>query len=110
MTFGPVSASTKKSDDDDEWDISHLAPDYTWKKFKEAVGWGPDQKLAREAYDKGQALFNAQELREAAKEFYTASWRWPDSTMEEDAMFLDGRIVLLLGPLRHGAGLATPTC
>ena len=103
MMFGPVSA-TKKSEDDDEWDISHLAPDYTWKKFKEAVGWGPDQKLAREAYDKGQALFNAalacaknhdeegrlKNYEEAAKEFYIATWRWPESTMEEDAMFLMG--------------------
>ena len=25
--------------------------DYTWKEFKDAVGWGPDHKLAREAYD-----------------------------------------------------------
>ncbi|MGA2255255.1 MAG: hypothetical protein ABSG53_11380, partial [Thermoguttaceae bacterium] len=89
MTIGPVSASPKKSDEDDEWDISHLAPDYTWKKFKEAIGWGPDQRLAREAYDKGQALFNealvnaknhdeaakVKNYEEAAKEFYTATWR-----------------------------------
>ena len=90
ITIGPVAASPKKSDEDDEWDISHLAPDYTWKKFKEAVGWGPDQRLATAAYDKGRALFNAKNYDEAAKEFYTASWRWPDSTMEEDAMFLMG--------------------
>jgi len=102
MTIGPASDSSKKSDDEDEWDLSHLAPDYTWKKFKEAVGWGPDQRLAREAYDKGQGLFNeavsaaknndeAAKLKnyeEAAKQFYIATWRWPDSTMEEDAMFL----------------------
>ena len=67
-----------------------LAPDYTWKEFKKAMGWGPDQKLAREAYDRGQALYNAKNYDEAAKEFYTASWCWPDSTMEEDAMFLEG--------------------
>ncbi len=92
--------SDKKPDDDDkEWDISHLAPDYTWKKIKEKLGWGPDERLAKMAYDNGQALFNeaskttAPEERQkkfeaAAKEFYTATWRWPDSTMEEDAMFL----------------------
>lgn len=83
-------ASAKKSDDDDEWDISHLAPDYTWKKVKEAVGWGPDEKLANEAYERGQALFRNKKYEEAAKEFYTATWRWPESTMEEDAMFLMG--------------------
>jgi outer membrane protein assembly factor BamD (BamD/ComL family) len=81
-------ATDKKSDDDSEWDISHLAPDYTWKKFKEAVGWGPDERLAKTAYDNGQALFRDKKYEEAAKEFYTATWRWPDSTMEEDAMFL----------------------
>jgi TolA-binding protein len=102
MTIQPVSAEPKKDDDDNEWSLEHLAPDYTWKEFKKAVGWGPDHKLAREAYDRGQALFNAalecaknhdeagkmKNYGEAAKEFYTATWRWPDSTMEEDAMFL----------------------
>ena len=88
MTIGPASA--KKPDDDNEWDISHLTPDYTWNEFKKAVGWGPDQRLAKEAYDRAQALYNAKNYDEAAKEFYTASWRWPDSTMEEDAMFLEG--------------------
>jgi TolA-binding protein len=88
-TFSPVSSS-RKSDDDDEWDWSHLAPDYTWKEFKQAVGWGPDHKLAKEAYDRGQALFKEKKYDDAAKEFYTATWRWPDSTMEEDAMFLMG--------------------
>ena len=34
----PRFPTPKKSDEDDEWDLSHLAPDYTWKKFKEAVG------------------------------------------------------------------------
>ena len=88
-TIAPVSAK-KADDDDDEWDFSHLAPDYTWKKFKESIGWGTDEKLARAAYDKAQALFNAKNYEDAAKEFYTASWRWPDSAMEEDAMFLEG--------------------
>jgi outer membrane protein assembly factor BamD (BamD/ComL family) len=88
MTIGPVS--TKKSDDDDEWDWSHLAPEYTWKEFKQAVGFGPDHKLAKEAYDRGLALYKDKNYEDAAKEFYTASWRWPDSSMEEDAMFLEG--------------------
>ena len=97
ITTGPVSASPKKSDDDDgEWSLSHLAPDYTWKEFKKSIGWGPDQRLAQAAYDKGQALYNAKNYAEAAKEFYTASWRWPDSTMEEDAMFLEGESYFFL--------------
>jgi outer membrane protein assembly factor BamD (BamD/ComL family) len=88
IVVAPVSP--KKSDEDNEWDFSHLAPDYTWKKFKEAMGFGPDQRLAKAAYDQGQILYNAKNYEEAAKQFYTASWRWPDSSMEEDAMFLEG--------------------
>jgi outer membrane protein assembly factor BamD (BamD/ComL family) len=86
IVVAPVSG--KKADDDDEWDISHLAPDYTWKKMKQAIGWGPDEKLATAAYERGQALFRDKKYDEAAAEFYTATWRWPESTMEEDAMFL----------------------
>jgi outer membrane protein assembly factor BamD (BamD/ComL family) len=85
IVVAPVSA---KKDEDEEWDISHLAPEYTWKKFKQAVGWGPDEKLASQAYERGQALFRDKKYDEAAAEFYTATWRWPESTMEEDAMFL----------------------
>ena len=88
----PEVLPAKKPDDDEdgEWSFSHLSPEYTWKEFEKAVGWGPDPKLAREAYDHGQALFNGKQYEEAAKEFYKASWRWPDTTMEEDAMFLEG--------------------
>ncbi len=89
MTISPISASPT-SDENNEWDWSHLAPDYTWKVVKEEFGFGPDHRLAKEAYDRGQALYNDKKYDDAAKEFYTASWRWPDSTMEEDAMFLMG--------------------
>ncbi len=90
MTITPAGTSAKKDEDDGEWSLEHLAPDNTWKEFKKTIGWGPDQHLATEAYDRGRALYNARNYDEAAKEFYTASWRWPDSTMEEDAMFLEG--------------------
>jgi outer membrane protein assembly factor BamD (BamD/ComL family) len=90
ITISPVSASDAKSNEDNEWSLEHLAPDYTLEKFKQAVGWGTDRRLAREAYDRGQALFTAKNYDAAAKEFYTASWRWPDSSMEEDSMFLEG--------------------
>ncbi len=67
-----------------------LAPEQSWKDLKKATGWGPDQKLARDAFQEGIALFRQKKYEEAAEKFYTASWRWPDSMLEEDALFLLG--------------------
>jgi TolA-binding protein len=59
----------------------------TWKK---AIGRGPELKIARPAYEKGKQLFAEKKYAEAAPEFATAVDRWPDSTLEEDAMFYLG--------------------
>jgi outer membrane protein assembly factor BamD (BamD/ComL family) len=57
------------------------------KSFKKAVGRGPNQRIARERYQEGEALFARKEYAAAAKEFAAAAERWPDSTLQEDAMF-----------------------
>ena len=77
-----------KEDTGFEW--SDLAPDHVWKDIKAGFGYGPDEKLARAAFQEGEALFRQKQFDEAAKRFYTASWRWPDSTLEEDSLFLMG--------------------
>ena len=59
-----------------------------WKNFEKSIGRGPDEKIARQAMDEGNALFRAKKYAEALEKFYIASWRWPDSPLEEDAMFL----------------------
>lgn len=87
MSSNSTPPSSKKIDDDDGWDISHLAPDYTWKQFKIMIGWGPDEKIARAMYQEGQTLFQQKKYDEAVEKFYTASWRWPESSLEEDALF-----------------------
>ena len=100
----PVSDGPKKSDDDDEWDISHLAPDYTWKKFKKAIGWGPDEKLAKAAYDKGQALFREKKYEDGGQGVlhgFLALARLDDGRR---CHVPHGRVVLFLRPLRQGAG------
>ena len=38
----------------------------------------------------GQALFRAKKYKEAGAKFATAADRWPDTPLEEDALFLQG--------------------
>jgi TolA-binding protein len=64
-----------------------LAPEKIGKGLKKLVGRGPDELLAKSKYEEGQALFRQGKYREAAKCFYVAADRWPDSRLEEDAMY-----------------------
>ena len=54
-----------------------------------AIGMGPDEKLARAKLAEGNDLFLKKEFANAVKAYHTAAFRWPDSTLEEDAMFLE---------------------
>jgi TolA-binding protein len=64
------------------------APENWWKNTKKAVGLGPNEAVARQQYDAGQKLFAEKKYDAAAKEFAAAADRWPDSSLEEDAMFM----------------------
>jgi TolA-binding protein len=92
----PIAASPvpptddKPKDDKSGWDWSHLAPDQMWKDMKNAFGYGPDEKIAHASFDEGMVLFREKKYDEAAEKFYVASWRWPESTLEEDALFFMG--------------------
>jgi len=86
----PAPTSPPKPEDDSGFDIADLSPENVWKGLKNATGFGPDQKIARAAFDEGAALMREKKYADAADKFYTASWRWPDSALEEDAMFMLG--------------------
>ena len=58
--------------------------------IKTHVGMGPDQKIAEESYAAGEELFRREEYAQAAKEFERAADRWPDSKIEQDALFFLG--------------------
>ncbi|MDY0169028.1 MAG: tetratricopeptide repeat protein, partial [Thermoguttaceae bacterium] len=60
------------------------------KNIKAAAGYGPDRKIAKTALEKGESLFREEKYEEAAKELKIAADRWPESTIEEDALFLLG--------------------
>ena len=55
-----------------------------------SIGRGPDETIARQMMSEGSALFRQKKYAEAVDKLYIASWRWPDSPLEEDAMFLMG--------------------
>ena len=50
----------------------------------------PTSRSPADHSGEGEALFREKKYAEAAPKFHTASWRWPDSTLEEDALFLEG--------------------
>jgi len=55
--------------------------------IKETVGLGPDQQQAQADYAAGEEAFRHQKYSEAAKAYKKAAAHWPDSQLEQDAMF-----------------------
>jgi TolA-binding protein len=79
---------TKEEEKKKGFELSDLAPENVYKNMKSATGYGPDEKVARAAMQEGEALFRDKKYKEAAAKFATAADRWPDSPLEEDALFL----------------------
>jgi len=86
----PGSAAAPQSDEDSGFEWSDLSPENVVKNAKKAVGLGPNEGLARTRFEEGKGLFEQKEYSEAAKKFKSAAGRWPDSVLEEDALFLQG--------------------
>jgi outer membrane protein assembly factor BamD (BamD/ComL family) len=57
-------------------------------KFKELIGRGPDEDLARHFYNEGDLSFREGNYEEALKRYKIAVDRWPDSPLQEDALFM----------------------
>lgn len=88
-------------DEDDGFDLEDLAPENVFNSAKKALGYGPNEGVARSLYKEGEALFReAEALRQqkkdraavakfedAAAKFKAASKRAPESPVQEDALF-----------------------
>ena len=74
-------------DDDSGFEWSDLSPNNIVKNVKKAAGLGPDEGLARKLLDEGKTLYEQKKYSEAAKKYKSAAGRWPDSVLEEDALF-----------------------
>lgn len=53
-----------------------------------AFGYGPDENIARTLYQEGETLYQAGKPAEAVDKFKQAAQRWPDSALEEDALYM----------------------
>ena len=88
---GPVATEriVEAGEDDDEVGlIPGLDPRVQYGKMKEAIGLGPNEQFAREAYTDGDRLFRETKYHAAAKKFEEAVDRGPHAQMEQDAMFM----------------------
>ncbi len=85
-----INNAAVKTEEDSGFQLSDLAPGNIYTNVKQAAGYGPDEKIARAAIQEGKALFREKKYKAAAGKFATAATRWPDSPLEEDALFLKG--------------------
>jgi outer membrane protein assembly factor BamD (BamD/ComL family) len=64
-----------------------LDPKLQYEKAKTAVGLGPNQQKARDAYTEADKLYAEGKYSRAAKKYKEAAERWPNSTVEQQAMY-----------------------
>jgi outer membrane protein assembly factor BamD (BamD/ComL family) len=69
--------------------LERFSPENLGKTMKKAVGMGPNQKIGEGYFDDAEKMFAAKQYDKAAKKFASAGDRWPNSVLEEDAMFLE---------------------
>ncbi len=67
-----------------------LSSDNVEKQFKQATGRGPDENVAKSLYAEADGLFREKKFDEAAEKYGEAAVRWPDSLLEEDALYMQG--------------------
>lgn len=83
---------------DDDGMLGKWSPKNLYNSAKVAAGYGPDKAIADAAFQEGESLFveatklsgkeRLARFREASKRYRTAYKRWPDSALEEDALFM----------------------
>ena len=82
-----VAMGGSQSDDDQQGFLDRISPKLAMKKFSKFIGKGPNEQVAHKALDEGDALFRQKEYAKAADKYRVAYKRWPDSPMEEEAIF-----------------------
>lgn len=87
---GPA-ATANSEEEDDGFELADLAPENVWKNIRQATGFGPDEGVARQLFEQGKALYGQKKYSPAAGKFSAAAGRWPDSVLEEDALFMLGQ-------------------
>lgn len=68
--------------------VEYLKPENYGKNFRRLIGKGPNEAAAAKLFEEGTELFRLKRYDEAQKKFREAAIRWPDSTLEEDALYM----------------------
>jgi outer membrane protein assembly factor BamD (BamD/ComL family) len=80
-----ISSEYVGAEPTDAWD--YFKGENIKKRWKRIVGRGPNEPVARKALAEGDALFREGNYREAIPKYKLAIDRWPDSGVEEDALW-----------------------
>jgi TolA-binding protein len=85
----PEEEKLSPHEDRSVWEktLETIKPANVNKRFKKAIGRGPDEAIAKSEFDQGEELFKQRKYDEAAKRFKEAAARWPESGLEEDSLF-----------------------
>jgi len=84
---GSGPGSLAEAEGEDGGFLKAISPSNNWKKFKAAIGKGPNEQIARAAFDQGEILFRQGNYTDARPKYELAYDRWPDSPLEEEALF-----------------------
>ena len=80
-----ISSEFNPTEQDFGWD--YFKGQNIKKRWKKMVGRGPNEPVSRKALAEGDSLFRDRKYSAAAKKYKTAVDRWPDSVIEEDALW-----------------------
>ena len=80
-----ISSEYAPADTEFGWD--YFKGDNIKKRWKKMLGRGPNEPIARNALVEGDALFREKKYAEAITKYKQAIDRWPDSAIEEDALW-----------------------
>jgi outer membrane protein assembly factor BamD (BamD/ComL family) len=85
-----ANAATPAAEQKEEkpFELGDLAPSKITRTTKQWIYGKPNEAEARKAFREGEELFQARNFDEAKKKFDITSTRWPDSTLDEDALFM----------------------
>ncbi len=72
------------------YELADFSPERVIDNTKRSFYGQKDEAVARKAYADGEQLYRNKEFDAAREQFATAAYRWPDSQLEEDALFMAG--------------------
>lgn len=80
-----ISSDYVESEPESLWE--YFRGENVRRRFKKMIGKGPNEGIARQALAEADALFRDRKYDEAIPKYKQAIDRWPDSSVEEDALF-----------------------